>query len=739
MAAWWDERSLHTHWPDFDYGDEGDAVSTPPPPLPSPPLSLDLVTLRFDGTPAWAALVPAACAAVHRLQQRPGGVICQRVHDLGAGCPHRKSCTLAFELSDARGANRRVADLGRVPLCALESKVTLALTCLVCPAAFRLCPASVFIPWDCEALPRHLRGAITPATPWVLKRDAMSNGEGVFFVTSPEDAMDIIASQRAESCMTFFSHAGDVSHFVLQRCLDTPRLLLGRKFHLRVYVLAAPAAGSHTRGATLAVWTGLEVRLAPKLYTGDVTDRGQALTNYAPSRDEAAATGLLIKRLASEFPGELGDADALLRRVTTLVEQVAAAAPFGGDEQQTTLVADDTGATWHGLVLFALDVLMEGDALWLLEVNRGPAGGEESVDDIAQSDVYKAHLASLCAAILDVAVNVATETTTDGAFWPPGFVPVQTPSAVASRSPEHRLGAQLRTLLQALPPQLQAALALQHWRASQAGGECHQEATVLRDLATLAGEAGASSSALAAQLRQWRSPVGGRTVMHVAAQSGLCHVIPWLAALVPEMVTKADAGGATPLGLAARGGHSKAGVELLRLGADPGTDDTPLHAAAGTDSVPLIRALIACGAVADCETDTGTALHWAAGEGCAQAAAALLAAGADVDAEDADGLTPLLLAVAAGHAATVVVLLAWKADPRKARLPFGATVLHVAADAGDVDTVRALMAWPGAADLLDKRDGEGLAPEQVALAGEASPEVVDLLRSVVRPSDMGAA
>jgi hypothetical protein len=736
--VWWDERSVNTQWPDFDDGDESDEALAPPPPPPPPLLSLDLAALRFDGTPAWAALVPAACASLHRLQQRPGGVACERVHGLGAGCPYRKSCTLAFELTDARGATRRVGDLARVALCALESKVTLALACLACPAAFRLCPASVSIPWDSQSLPRHLRAVITPATPWVLKRDAMSNGEGVFFVTSPEEAMDIIASQKAGSCMTFLSHAGDVSHFVLQRCLDAPRLLLGRKFHLRVYVLAAPVADSHTRSVALAVWHGLEVRLAPKLYTGDVTDRLQALTNYAPSREEAATSGLLIKRLASEFQDELGDAHALLRRVMALVEDVAAAAPFGGDEPLTALVADNTtGATWHGMALFALDVLMEGDALWLLEVNRGPAGGEESVDDCSQSDVYKAHLASLCAAILDVAVAVATETTP---LWPPGFMPVQAPSAVASRSSEHRLGAQLRTLLQALPPQLQAALALQHWRASRAGAHCgDQEATVLRDLATLAGEAGASSSALAAELRQWRSPVGGRTVMHVAAQSGLCHVMPWLAALVPDLVTQADAGGATPLGLAARGGHSKAGVALLCLGADPGSDDTPLHAAAGTDSVPLIRALIACGSAVDCETETGTALHWAAGEGSVNAAGALLAAGADVDAEDADGLTPLLLAVAAGHAATVGVLLAWKADPRKARLPFGATVLHVAADAGDVDTVRALLAWPGAADLLAKRDGEGLTPEQVAVAGEASQKVVDLLRSVVRPSSTGAA
>ena len=263
---------------------------------------------------------------------------------------------------------------------------------------------------------------------------------------------------------------------------------------------------------------------------------------------------------------------------------------------------------------------------------------------------------------------------------------------------------------------------------------------MVADLATLAGEAGASSASLASQLRQWRSPVGGRTVMHVAAQAGLHYVIPWLSVWLPDLVAQADAGGATPLGLAARAGHSRAGVELLRLGADPRSDDTPLHVAAGTDSVPLLRALLGCGAHVDAETETGTALHWAAGEGSAQAAAALLAAGADVDAEDADGLTPLLLAVAAGHATTVAALLAWGADPRKARLPFGATVLHVAADAGDMNTLRALLAWPGAPDLLDKRDGEGLTPEQVAMEGDAPAEVVHLLRGAARrPSESHAA
>lgn len=90
-----------------------------------------------------------------------------------------------------------------MPLCALESKAQLALACLAC--GHDVCPAAVFIPWDVEALPAHLSEAVTPTTPWVLKRDAMSNGEGVFFVHSVDEAMGIIGSQRQSLSLTDLS------------------------------------------------------------------------------------------------------------------------------------------------------------------------------------------------------------------------------------------------------------------------------------------------------------------------------------------------------------------------------------------------------------------------------------------------------------------------------------------------------------------------------------------------------
>lgn len=88
----------------------------------------------------------------------------------------------------------QVGDLAEVPLCALESKTRLALMCLA--AGCDVCPAAVFIPWDADALAGSLAHAVCAASPWVLKRDAMSNGEGVFFVSDVDHAMDIISSQR---------------------------------------------------------------------------------------------------------------------------------------------------------------------------------------------------------------------------------------------------------------------------------------------------------------------------------------------------------------------------------------------------------------------------------------------------------------------------------------------------------------------------------------------------------------
>lgn len=315
---------------------------------------------------------------------------------------------------------------------------------------------------------------ISEKRPWVLKRDAMSNGEGVFFCSSAAQAEEIMQSQRwvapssphglsfarrpmddgsarvdlccctcsvapvasrrlramrrAGSFLTMLTYDSAVSDFVLQHHVDRPLLLNGHKFHLRCYVAASEGA--------LWAWGGLsgvEVRLAASKYSGDLTDRLQALTNFAPNR---TAAGFFIKRVAAEFPELLGSRLferllAVVRRTAGLADLAAATDP--ARPARGRAAADDgPECEWRGFALLALDVMVDADgALWLLEarrrpmrartprvmmlsvgphqdtsreanlparvpctpqVNRGPAAGDESVDDRLQSPPYKQHL-----------------------------------------------------------------------------------------------------------------------------------------------------------------------------------------------------------------------------------------------------------------------------------------------------------------------------------------------------------
>lgn len=250
----------------------------------------------------------------------------------------------------------------------LESKVELALASLAAGACGS--PATFFVPWQTERLPAALCSAFGPPALWVLKRDAQSNGEGVFFVASPAEAEDVIAEQRATSYLTMLSHAGDVSDFVLQRHVDHPLLLQGRKFHLRAYIAVWPESISNAACTGAALWGGVEVRLASRAYTGDVADKLQMLTNFAPN---AGAAGDAIKRMASEFDAPLRAAcPALDAQLAALAADTAALAqgelvPPAG----RAAVVDDAGTPWLGFALLAMDVMVDQSGrLWLLEVNR---------------------------------------------------------------------------------------------------------------------------------------------------------------------------------------------------------------------------------------------------------------------------------------------------------------------------------------------------------------------------------
>ena len=81
---------------------------------------------------------------------------------------------------------------------------------------------------------------------------------------------------------------------------------------------------------------------------------------------------------------------------------------------------------------------------------------------------------------------------------------------------------------------------------------------------------------------------------------------------------------------------------LFRLGRE---GVQALHHAAAGGQEDVVRLLHGAGAPLGPQSGAGTPLHWACGEGRASCVALLADLGADLDAANAQGLTPLLMAV----------------------------------------------------------------------------------------------
>jgi ankyrin repeat protein len=154
-----------------------------------------------------------------------------------------------------------------------------------------------------------------------------------------------------------------------------------------------------------------------------------------------------------------------------------------------------------------------------------------------------------------------------------------------------------------------------------------------------------------------------RSDLAEAAQNGNVAALHRLLDEQREAVSLPDAQGSTPLHYAAYFGHLEAARYLLDVGADAGavsTDllhHTPLHAAAAGGHAEIVRLLLAAGADLEAvQTGEWTALHAAAERGRASVVAVLLEAGARPAPLSQSGVTPVALARAGGHDATITLL-----------------------------------------------------------------------------------
>lgn len=214
-----------------------------------------------------------------------------------------------------------------------------------------------------------------------------------------------------------------------------------------------------------------------------------------------------------------------------------------------------------------------------------------------------------------------------------------------------------------------------------------------------------------------RSCTEGRTPLHLAAASGLVQWLRQLLSKSPDINAQDDMG-RTPLYHAAFY-HQAACMQLLleAPGVDvnlPSTGDgnTPLHEAAQDDGdAECLRLLLAAPGIKvnEMDADGASPLHLAVEYGSVESVRLLLAApGIQVNARNKDDATPLQLALEAPVSDIFTQLLAHPEIDVNARNADGVTALHIAALNDFSDCVRLLLAAPGI--NVNTWDNEGDTP-----------------------------
>ena len=153
--------------------------------------------------------------------------------------------------------------------------------------------------------------------------------------------------------------------------------------------------------------------------------------------------------------------------------------------------------------------------------------------------------------------------------------------------------------------------------------------------------------------------------------------------------------GATPLYAAATNADPAITVKLMAAGADPNahllSGETPLMEAARQGNLATIQALLAAGADPKAQEANGgqNALMWAVSQHHANVVDELVKHGADVNAHSKTGFTALMFAAQQGDADSARILLAAKENPNEVMPKSGATPLIIASsiDAPEVATL----------------------------------------------------
>eukprot|EP01018_Ginkgo_biloba_P035337 Gb_11327 [translate_table: standard] len=154
----------------------------------------------------------------------------------------------------------------------------------------------------------------------------------------------------------------------------------------------------------------------------------------------------------------------------------------------------------------------------------------------------------------------------------------------------------------------------------------------------------------------------GRDALYFSAQDGRIEICKYLLEDLSLSVDTWDDNDETPLIHVARQGHFQTTKYLLDHGTDSTTTSNELEAmawyhAAGIGCVELITLFLSKGVLVDAPSDVGPPLIWVAGHDKSKAVKTIFDGGANPNGEIDDGVTALLVVVAAGSLESLELLV----------------------------------------------------------------------------------
>eukprot|EP00667_Euglena_gracilis_P013278 EG_transcript_13686 len=211
----------------------------------------------------------------------------------------------------------------------------------------------------------------TPGAVWIMKPTGQCQGRGIFLFTK----LQHVADWRRDTRFGTNNDQNAVEAYVVQRYIDRPLLIGGRKFDMRIYALV-------TNYSPLTVWLHRSAfcRFTQQRFSmnlKEIGDRYIHLTNVA------------VQKTSANYNKQQGCKWSIRKLKIFLMSKV-------GEEAANKLFADIQGVMLRALLavqkvmindkhcfeLYGYDVLIDADLkVWLLEVNASASLSAETSAD----------------------------------------------------------------------------------------------------------------------------------------------------------------------------------------------------------------------------------------------------------------------------------------------------------------------------------------------------------------------